>query len=123
MIILLKILIPITLMIAVKYDALRDRHMKDIYMNSRTYNDNFRGWTERILFPILAAIFGSTWQNWTYGQQLWHMYKELSMFSLYILISYVLIWLYNFAWYSFVQLIVLAFICSAIWNYFYGSLK
>lgn len=123
MIIVLKILIPIVLLIAVKYDALRDRHMKDIYVNSQTYQDRYRGLTERIFFPVMKFIFNATWDKWTYGQQLWHTYKELSMFSLYGVIVLIYIYLYDFVWYSFLLVLLLAVTCSAVWNYFYGSLK
>ena len=118
---IIKILIPIFLLIAVKYDALRDRHMKDIYANSVTYCDRFRGWTEKIFFPILELIFNKKWYQWTYGQKLWHLYKELSMFSLYSLLCLINLWIYNFQWYSVLEILLLAFTCHYIWNYFYGG--
>lgn len=123
MVVAIKILIPVVIMVAVKYDALRDRHMKDIYVNSMTYCDRFRGWTEKLFFPIMELIFDETWHSWTYGQKLWHLYKELSMFSLYSLLCFINLWLYDFQWYSIAEVMLLAFVCHYIWNYFYGGLK
>lgn len=118
----LKILIPIALMIAVKYDALRDECMSDIYKVTN-YNDRYRGLTEKIFFPIFAWIFGDTWERWSYAQKLWHTYKNLSMFSLYVTLCIINIVLYNFAWYSFIEVLLLAFVCNGIWAYFAGEVK